>query len=216
MARLLLTPKSVYSYSLPDDGDEAKIDFLNLLHNPGETWIRAFGFNMPELYAEIEAADSEGIAVHILIDHTQSCGPGEKTVLAALAAKLKHGDITITTAGETSHVPGAINHNKQLIVAPHEGQDGYIVWSGSVNFSDTGFTQGNDAFVFDCDELATSDIERFNEHRDWAHSVHSAWQIMQLPTAPTGDTPATVTTVTTTVTTAPAAQVMPTPPVPPA
>jgi len=162
-------------FFLPDDGDSAKSQFLQLLHSPGETWISAYGFTLPELAAEIKAADANGVLIHLLLDHTQACGPAEKAIVQDLAATLLHGDITITTAGENSHATTQIHHWKAMVVDALDGGEPYC-WRGSVNFSPSGFNQGNEASCFRSAIWGGKFIAVFDEHRNWAREHEPQYQ----------------------------------------
>lgn len=166
---------AITGYTLPDDGIPAKVDFLSLLHSPGETWIFAYNFSDPALIDEILAADAEGVVVHCLIDRVQSQGPSEKAQIARMRAAMKHGDLTITTAGCDSQSTGQIWHYKCLVTDDTLGAQAHC-WEGSVNFSVDGWLQGNSAFHFQSDAWA-SEIKRiYTEHREWALANHPDWQ----------------------------------------
>lgn len=162
-------------FFLPDDGDAAKSQFLQLLHSPGETWVSAYGFSLAELVEEIKAADANGVLIHLLLDHTQACGPTEKAIVQDLAATLQHGDITITTAGQGSHQATQIHHWKSLVVDALDGGEPWC-WRGSVNFSPSGFNQGNEASCFRSAIWAGKFIAVFDEHRAWARLHEAQYQ----------------------------------------
>lgn len=182
-------------FFLPDDGDAAKSQFLALLHSSGETWISAYGFTLPELAAEIKVADANGVIVHLLLDHTQACGLAEKPIVQDLAATLLHGDITITTAGAGSHQTTQIHHWKAMVVDALDGGEPYC-WRGSVNFSPSGFNQGNEASCFRSAIWAGKFIATFDEHRNWAREHEAQYQLYGVrATAPVCDTPTPVETI---------------------
>lgn len=176
-------------YFLPDDGEEALARFLSLLHDPGETWISAYGFTLPALFQEIKAADARGVIVHLLLDHTQASGPAEKAALQDLGASLQHGDITITTAGAGSHQTTQIHHWKAMVIDALDGGEPWV-WRGSVNFSPSGFNQGNEASVMRSAVWAGAFIKEFDEHRDWARLHEPQYQLYGVRATAPEPTPA--------------------------
>ncbi len=160
-------------YFLPEDGIHAQADFLALLHDPAETYISAFGFTLQPMFDEIMAADAAGIKVHLLLDHSQSTGHAEAPKVKALALAMKNGDVTITTAGINSGKPSQIWHWKGLVVM-HEPA---VCWEGSVNFSLSGWDQGNSARIFQADEWAQVFIAQFEAHRLWARANEPQYQL---------------------------------------
>jgi PLD-like domain len=158
-------------YELPEDRNEARASFLALLHSPGETWISIYSLNMPALLEEIAIADAAGVPIHILLDHTQSCGHVEAPRIKALAASLQHSDLTVTT----SQVGGNIFHEKTLITRAENGEA--WCWTGSVNFSDVAFNEDNLAALFRSDAWANDMIERFNGQRVWSRAHEPQYQL---------------------------------------
>ncbi len=179
--RLDLPALPMTAYLLPEAGPDARQDFLSLLHSPGETWISAYGFTLQEMFEEIKAADANGIPVHILLDHTQATGHAEAPLVKDLAGSLVHGDVTITTAGIGSASKSAIWHCKGMVVAPVDGGEAHC-WSGSVNFSASGWDQGNHAFRFRCDAWATAYIAQFLRHRQYAREFEPQYQVVTATT----------------------------------
>ena len=157
-------------YFLPEDGDEAKQEFLGMLHDPQETYIAAYGFTLTQLIDEIIAADKAGVAVHILLDHLQATGHSEAPLVKHLHDSLTCGDLTITTAGPGGHSSSQIWHWKGMVV-------GSKCWYGSVNFSDSGWNQGNGAQLFDAPLWASRFIEQFKLHRAWALANEPQYQV---------------------------------------
>ncbi len=165
MSLAINTPATVYM--LPRDGAEARCAFLGLLRSPGETWILDYGFTEADLIAEIEQNDAAGIAMHLLLDRSQSAGTAESKALAALSAKLVHGDITMTTAGPDSAGSSEIMHDKVMVVAASDGGQAHV-WLGSVNFSESGWYQANTALLLRSDAMAQMLIDFFDRTRQWA------------------------------------------------
>ena len=161
-------------YFLPEDGDQAKVEFLAMLHDPAETYVSAYGFTLQALFDEILLADKAGVPVHILLDHTQATGHAEAPKVKALHDALTCGDITITTAGPGGHAASQIWHWKGMVV-------GNACWYGSVNFSDSGWNQGNGASLFTAPAWAAKFVEQFQLHRDWARANEPQYQVATAP-----------------------------------
>ena len=123
---------------------------------------------------EIRNADKNGVKVHCLIDRTQSAGPSEKDMLEALHKELVNSEIVITTAGVGSDVKGQIWHFKTLVTLSPGGAQ---CWEGSVNFSSSGFSQGNTALIFTSDKFAQVIVDEFNRHKAWALENHPEYQL---------------------------------------
>ena len=157
-------------YFLPEDGDAAKVDFLAMLNNPEETYICAYGFTLVQLDDEILAADKAGVPVHILLDHLQATGHSEAPLVKHLHDSLTVGDLTITTAGPGGHSTSQIYHWKGMVV-------GTDCWNGSVNFSDSGWNQGNGAYLYNSPDWSAKFIELFKAHRDWARTNEPQYQV---------------------------------------
>lgn len=176
-------------YLLPEDGPLARAVFVGLLKSPGETFISAYGFTEDDLINAIYAADSSGVAVHILLDHTQSCGRTEAPKVKRLAESLKNGDVTITTAGVGSGCPSQIWHDKAMVVRATDGGEDFIWW-GSVNFSDSGWDQGNIACLLRSTAFANALVAQVEAHISWARKHEPQYQIPVPAVLVTG--PATV------------------------
>lgn len=163
-------------YFLPDDGIMAKARLLELVAGPGETYISAYAFTLPELYGAVKAADAHGVPVHLLLDRSQSCGHTEAPMLKALAEGLKCGDVTITTAGGGSASTGQIYHWKALVILATDGGAPWCV-EGSTNLSASGFQQGNSFRVFRSAPWSDAFIANFKEHQAWARTHELQYQI---------------------------------------
>ena len=137
-------------YFLPEDGDAARQQFLGLLSRLSEVWISAFGFTLQPMFDDLKQADASGAKIHLLLDHSQSVGQAEAARVKDLAASLKHGDLTITTAGIHSGAPDQIWHWKGMVVTPTDAREKHC-WEGSTNFTLGAWLQGNSARVFRSD-----------------------------------------------------------------
>lgn len=163
-------------FFLPEDGSAAEKDFLDLLNKLSEVWISAFGFTLQPMFDELKKADASGAKIHLLLDHSQAVGQAEAPKVKDLAANLKHGDLTITTAGIHSGAPDQIWHWKGMVVQPTDGKAKHC-WEGSTNFSLSGWLQGNSARIFRSDAWATVFIHQFNEHKAWARKNEPQYQV---------------------------------------
>jgi hypothetical protein len=113
----------------------------------GEVWMSPCSFTLQPMFDELLKADGRGVKIHLLLDHRQEAGRAEATKVKNLTANLKHGDVTITTAGINSRASSQIWHWKGFVVRP-AGSDQYACWEGSTNFSQSGWLQGNSARTF--------------------------------------------------------------------
>lgn len=175
-------------YLLPDDAPAAKARLLELLAGAAEVWCACYGFSDPDVLAALEALDAKGVPVHLLLDHTQSCGPTERAGVEKLAASLKHGDLTIGTAGAPSPVTGEILHTKMVSVRATDGTDWLV--EGSTNLTMPGWTEGNSLTVTPCPVVSTAFREWFTAHRDWSRTHDARYQLQASPAPVTiGPTP---------------------------
>ena len=128
------------------------------------------------MFDELKKADKAGAKIHVLLDHSQETGKAEAPKVKDLVSNLKHGDVTITTAGVNSKAPSQIWHWKGMVVAARDGKDNYC-WEGSTNFSASGWLQGNSARVFRSSVWAQAFIKQFEAHRAWARANEPQYQI---------------------------------------
>lgn len=163
-------------YFLPEDGAAAEKQFLALLNKLSEVWISAFGFTLQPMFDELKKADAAGAKIHLLLDHSQAVGQAEAPKVKDLATHLKHGDLTITTAGIHSGAPAQIWHWKGMVVEPTDGQEKHC-WEGSTNFSLSGWLQGNSARLFRSDAWAKAFVTQFDEHEAWARKNEPQYQV---------------------------------------
>jgi hypothetical protein len=163
-------------YFLPEDGTAAEAKFLELLHNFTEVWICAFGFTLQPMFDELKASDKAGAKIHVLLDHSQEVGKAEMPRVKDLVANLKHGDVTITTAGVNSVQKDQIWHWKGMAVTPKDGKETFC-WEGSTNFSQSAWFQGNSARVFRSSVWAQQFIKQFEAHKAWAQANEPQYQI---------------------------------------
>jgi len=171
MSQVLTCP--VATFSLPEDGELAESAFVGILNNTHETYLEMYGDTLPELFAAIEKADASGVAIHVLLDHTQSAGPTEHALLLAMIPRLNNTDITITTAGPDAQKSSQIAHRKKIYDV-----SGNVAF-GSVNASHDGFfSQTNDLVSFNDLEYVAYAINKFQIRRDWARKHLPTAQLM--------------------------------------
>jgi hypothetical protein len=163
-------------YFLPEDGDDAKEKFLELLHNFTEVWISAYGFTLQDMFDELKAAGSAGAKIHVLLDHSEEAGKAEKAKVQDLVSNLKHGDVTVTTAGVNSPQKDQIWHWKGMVVTAKDGKETYC-WEGSTNFTTSAWFQGNSARVFRSSQWAQKFTEQFEAHKAWALANEPQYQV---------------------------------------
>ncbi len=162
----------IVAYSLPEDAVAAEAAFIGVLNSEHETYLEMYGNTLIDLYTAIKKADSEGIVVHCLFDHTQSCGPTEKALVIDLVNSLKNGSVVITTAGPDAESKSQIAHRKRIMDV--SGNTCF----GSVNASHDGFhSQTNDMISFNDPDYVNAAIERFKTRREWALTNHPEYQI---------------------------------------
>jgi hypothetical protein len=163
-------------YFLPEDGKVTEKAFLDLLNKFSEVWICAFGFTLQPMFDALKNADAQGAKLHILLDHSQETGRAEAPKVKDLVANLKHGDVTITTAGVNSGAPSQIWHWKGMVVTATDGKEQHC-WEGSTNFSQSAWFQGNSARVFRSNLWAQTFIKQFEAHRAWARANEPKYQV---------------------------------------
>ena len=163
-------------YFMPEDGPAARKQFLELLANPAEVWMSAYSFTLQPMFDELLKADGRGITIHLLLDHSQEIGRAEAAGVKNLAANLKNGDVTITTAGINSQAPAQIWHWKGFVVQQFGSSD-YACWEGSTNFSQSAWYQGNSARTFSSAVWAKKFIQQFELHKQWALANEPQYQI---------------------------------------
>lgn len=173
---IVITNQIETNFFLPEDGEIARQKFLEQFDIAQEIWVMAYGFNMPEVCSKLKELDAKGIFCHLLIDNIQAHGPSTLPKLIDLKKTLKHADITITTAGIGSKTLGAIWHWKTLVV---KTVDGYAIFDGSVNFTNTGWVQGNSARQFNSQEWAEKFIQEFEIHKEWAEKERPQYQLTE-------------------------------------
>lgn len=156
-------------YFLPEDGNIAKQDLLKQFDLPNlkEIYIKAYAFNWDDLLTKVKEVDQKGIQVHILADYVQSRGPSAWDKLVDLHKTLKNGELILTTAGANSPSTSQIWHSKAITFLQSNNEEP-TNWEGSVNFSGSGWEQGNTASIFSSQIWSDNFISHFKIHKQWA------------------------------------------------
>jgi len=163
-------------YLLPQDGVVAKQEFLAHLLDPGETWIIAYAFTLPDMIQDILKAHAQGVPLHIYLDHSQSTGTAEQPLLQQL---VKAGiEVTIGTSPAGSKF---ICHTKGIVSDPGKTGGTLWCWEGSTNFSLSAWQQVNTALVFASQKWRDEFVAQFEALRAFAWSQERALQLMSTP-----------------------------------
>ena len=175
---------TVTCYLLPQDGSTAKADFLKNLLDPGETWIIAYAFTLPDMIHELLDAHSKGLPLHIYLDHSQAVGKVEKPLLQQLVdAGI---EVTIGTSPAGSKF---ICHTKGIVSDPAAKGGELWCWEGSTNFSLSAWQQVNTAMVFASQQWRDEFVAQFEALRDFAWANERDLQLMSQPPADVGKAP---------------------------
>jgi phosphatidylserine/phosphatidylglycerophosphate/cardiolipin synthase-like enzyme len=168
----------VTCYLLPEDGEAAEAQFLKNLKDPGETWIIAYSFTLVPMIDELLDAHSQGVPLHLYLDHSQSSGRAAKPVIEKLVdAGI---EVTIGTSPEGSRY---ICHTKGM-VSDEDPQGGELFcWEGSVNFSASGWHQVNTAMTFSSPKWRDEFVAQFEALREFAWTHEAEMQLMPEPPA---------------------------------
>jgi hypothetical protein len=176
---------TVTCYLLPQDGDAAKAEFLKQLLDPGETWIIAYAFTLPDMIHELLDAHSKGLPLHIYLDHSQAVGKVEHPLLQQLV------DAGIEVTIGTSPIGSKfICHTKGIVSDPTpDGRGTLWCWEGSTNFSLSAWQQVNTAIVFASQQWRDEFVAQFEALRDFAWANERDMQLMSQPPADLGKAP---------------------------
>lgn len=174
----------VTCYLLPQDGPTAKKDFLDHLLDPGETWITAYAFTLPDMIHDLLQAQAQKIPLHIYLDHSQSVGRTEEPLIHQLVdAGI---EVTIGTSPAGSKF---ICHTKGMVSDPAKQGGSLWCWEGSTNFSLSAWQQVNTAMVFASQKWRDEFVAQFEALRDFAWAHERDLQIMSAPPADLGKAP---------------------------
>lgn len=175
---------AVTCYLLPDDGQIAQQEFLKNLLDPGETWIIAYAFTLPDMINEIVAAHAKGIPLHLYLDYSQYKSKTE----TPLVQKLVQAGVEVTV-GTSPAGSQYICHTKGIVSDAAPG-GALWCWEGSTNFSLSAWKQVNTALVFSSQEWRDQFVAQFEALRNFAWANERNLQLMASPPPDKGAAPA--------------------------
>jgi phosphatidylserine/phosphatidylglycerophosphate/cardiolipin synthase-like enzyme len=152
-----------------DDTTAAFLDFVGSAQKSIE--INIYGFHLPKLTDILLAKHAAGVAVSIILDHSQEAGRAEGGEVARLVAA------GVPLLIGTSPVHHQILHSKFTVV------DGAQVEYGSWNYSLSASQQSNDMHFTEADGIAREYQRHHDRIRSWILLHEMAMQ-------PQGETPA--------------------------
>ncbi|HEV2422233.1 MAG TPA: phospholipase D-like domain-containing protein [Candidatus Acidoferrales bacterium] len=176
---------TVTCYLLPQDGAQAKADFLKHLLDPGETWITAYAFTLTDMINDLIAAHKAGIPLHIYLDHSQEVGKVEKPLVQQLVGA--GVEVTIGTSPAGSQY---ICHTKGMVSDPAAKGGSLWCWEGSTNFSLSAWQQVNTALVFASQQWRDEFVAQFEALVEYAWTNEKSMQLMPAPPLDVGKAPA--------------------------
>jgi hypothetical protein len=153
--------------------------------NPGETWITAYGFTLPDMIHDLLGAHQKGIPLHIYLDHLQETGKTEHPLVQQLVDA--GVEVTIGTSPAGSKF---ICHTKGIVSDAAKGGAAVWCWEGSTNFSLDAWQQVNTALVFSSQPWRDEFVAQFEALRDFAWANERNMQLMSQPPADTSKAPA--------------------------
>jgi PLD-like domain len=174
---------TVTCYLLPDDGPIAQQEFLKNLLDPGETWIIAYAFTLPDMINELLQAHKKGIPLHLYLDYSQYKDKTE----TPLVQKLVQAGVEVTV-GTSPAGSEYICHTKGIVSDAAPGGSLWC-WEGSTNFSLSAWKQVNTALVFSSQEWRDQFVAQFEALRNFAWANEQNLQIMTSPPPDKGAAP---------------------------
>jgi hypothetical protein len=176
---------TVTCYLLPQDGPQAKSDFLQHLRDPGETWIIAFAFTLTDMINDLITAHKQGIPLHLYLDHSQAIEALEQPLVQQLASAGVEVTIGTSTAGSQY-----ICHTKGMVSDPAASGGALWCWEGSTNFSLSAWQQVNTALVFASQQWRDEFVAQFQGLVNFAWTNERSMQMMSAPPPDVGKAPA--------------------------
>jgi hypothetical protein len=171
-------------YLLPEDGAVAQQAFLKNLLDPGETWIIAYAFTLPDMINELLAAHEKTIPLHLYLDYSQYSG--DKTETPLVQQLVQAGvEVTVGTSPAGSQY---ICHTKGIVSDAAPG-GALWCWEGSTNFSLSAWKQVNTALVFSSPAWRDQFVAQFEGLRNYAWANERKIQLMSSPPPDTGAAP---------------------------
>lgn len=174
---------TITCYLLPGDGAVAEQAFLKNLLDPGETWIIAYAFTLPDMINDLVAAHKKGTPLHLYLDYSQY---QDKTETPLVQQLVQAGvEVTVGTSPAGSQY---ICHTKGIVSDAAPG-GALWCWEGSTNFSLSAWKQVNTALVFSSQAWRDQFVAQFEALRDFAWANERNLQIMSAPPPDTGAAP---------------------------
>lgn len=172
-------------YLLPDDGSTAYAEFLKNLTDPGETWIIAYAFTLPDMINDLLAAHKKGVPLHLYLDYSQY--KTGKTTEDPLVQQLVAAGVEVTL-GTSPAGSQYICHTKGIVSDAVPG--GHLwCWEGSVNFSKSAWRQVNTAMTFSSQLWRDQFVAQFEALRNFAWANEKSLQLMKSPPPDKGTAP---------------------------
>lgn len=150
------------AYFSPDD--DVQVTILTHARTASKSLdMSMYGFHLPPLRDLFIEKHGQGVAVRLLLDHSQEAGRAEKPDVDALVA----AGIDVAIGTSPKH---AILHSKYLVV------DGLVVLTGSYNFSLSAAKQDNTLHVLRWPDLAAKYTAHFERARAWVRANEPTMQ----------------------------------------
>jgi len=172
-------------YLLPQDGPTAYAEFLKNLTDPGETWIIAYAFTLPDMIHDLLTAHQKGVPLHLYLDYSQY--ESGKTTEDPLVQQLVKAGVEVTI-GTSPAGTEYICHTKGIVSDAAKG-GALWCWEGSVNFSLSAWHQVNTAMTFSSQEWRDQFVAQFEALVNFAWAYEPKFQIMSSPPPDTGAAP---------------------------
>jgi PLD-like domain len=154
----------------------------NLL-DPGEAWIIAYAFTLPDMIKELIAAHEAKVPLHLYLDYSQYSGKTEKPLVQQL---VQAGiEVTVGTSPAGSQY---ICHTKGIVSDAAPG-GALWCWEGSTNFSLSAWKQVNTALVFSSQAWRDQFVAQCEGLWDFAWANERSLQLMSSPPPDTGAAP---------------------------
>jgi len=164
----------VTCYLIPEEREAATREFLKHLHNPEETWIIASEISIVPVIIELIAAHTNGVPLHLYLDHSQASGRADKHQIN----RLSNAGIEVTI-GTSLVEHGDLSHTKGIVV---DGRPPWC-WAGPLNFTGSGWHAVDMAMVFCSREWHERFVEEFRSLRQYAWERERRLQVMKSPPA---------------------------------
>jgi hypothetical protein len=172
-------------YLLPEDGPTAYAEFLKNLTDPGETWIIAYAFTLPDMIHDLLTAHQKGVPLHLYLDYSQY--KSGKTTEDPMVEQLVNAGVEVTL-GTSPAGTQYICHTKGIVSDAAKGGQLWC-WEGSVNFSQSAWHQVNTAMTFSSQPWRDQFVAQFEALRNFAWANEKEYQLMKSAPPDTGAAP---------------------------